>query len=195
MAKTNKAKDQRLLDEFVSCFDRFDDLSLVDKNAAFTETRAGWIDGFERWRPVRVPSDPAMLAPLYDLLPGPFPPLYEQLVLSYRWLEVDLESLRLLANKPAASLAPLMEEIRRDPILTSVLIPKGFIQFAKAENYNYDPICFDTNRPTKYGDYPVIRFEHESILCNEVIGESTVIAPSFRSIVNEVIEIANRLKR
>jgi glycine/D-amino acid oxidase-like deaminating enzyme len=41
--------------------------------------------GRKEWRPSRVTTDPQELAALYAKLPARFPPLFELLVLSYRW--------------------------------------------------------------------------------------------------------------
>ena len=182
--------DQRLVDEFVASFTRLDDLIVHSKLVVPPELQTDWIDGFERWRPFAVHTDRAALAQVYRRLPSRFPPLYELLILSYRWLEVDLQLLELLPNPPGPTLEPLIEGIFRDPIFVKVLIPKGYIPFAMASD-SYDPICFDTTRPTKRGDCPIVRFEHESILCDERIRDFEVIEPSFRSLVLRVLAIQN----
>jgi hypothetical protein len=180
--------DQQLVDEFVACFTRLDDLIVHSRFDIPPEFQTDWIDGFDRWRPLAVQTERAALAAVYRLLPCRFPPLYERLILSYRWLGVDLRLLRLLPNLPGRTLEPLIHEIFRDRILVKILIPRGYIPFAMASD-SYDPICFDTTRPTKLGDYPIIRFEHESILCDEQIGYSEDLEPSFRSLVVGILGI------
>jgi len=56
--------------------------------------------GYRTWRPRRERTDPAELQQLYRKLPARFPRLYEELVLSFRWADVDLEAFTLLANPP-----------------------------------------------------------------------------------------------
>jgi len=56
--------------------------------------------GYKRWSPIKLQTDAYALEPLYAKLPARFPRLYEQLLLSYRWAEVDLQSFTLLANSP-----------------------------------------------------------------------------------------------
>jgi hypothetical protein len=181
--------DQQLVEEFVASFTRLDDLIVHPGLILPPELQADCIDGFERWRPVAVHTDRAALTPVYRRVPRHFPPLYERLILSYRWLDVDLRLLRLLANPPGPTFEPLIEGILRDPIFVKVLISKGYIPFAMASGDSYDPICFDTTRPTKHGDCPIVRFGHESILCDEQISDSEVIKPSFRSLVVGVLGI------
>ncbi len=47
---------------------------------------------FPRFGEIAIPesTDPACLVAVYSKLPAKFPPLYEKLVLTYRWQEVDL---------------------------------------------------------------------------------------------------------
>jgi hypothetical protein len=184
------AHDEQLLTEFVDSFAKLDDMIVWNLDDAAPELQAGRIGNHDRWRPNRKQTDPEMLIPLYHRLRCRFPPLYERLVLSYRWLNVELELLELFGNPPEEGFNLLADQIFRDPIFVDVLIPQGFIPFGRAAGDNYDPICFDTKRPTIHDDYPIVRFEHESILCNGRIGDVEVIAPSFRSVVDEVIALA-----
>jgi hypothetical protein len=57
------------------------------------------------WKPVNLETDPGALEPLFAKLPARFPPLYEHLVLSYRWADVDLQRFTLLANPPGGELS------------------------------------------------------------------------------------------
>jgi hypothetical protein len=180
--------DQQLVDEFVASFTRLDGLIVRSGLVPPPELQTDWIDGIERWRPVAVHTDRAALAPVYRRLSRRFPRLYERLILSYRWLEVDLHLLRLLANPPGPTLEPLIQGIFRDPKFVKVLIPKGYIPFAIASD-SYDPICFDMTRPTKHDDCAIVRFEHEPILCDEQIRNSEEIKPSFRSLVLGILGV------
>lgn len=137
-------------------------------------------------------SDKSLLSPLYGRLPAPFPPLYEQLVLSYRWSgEVELRCLRLLANPGTSDFAGLTEQIFRDEGLVESLIPGGFVQFGKGPGVNYDPVCFDLRgRRRKDGDYRVVRLDHEEILCHCRIREVAELAPSFRELMLQIIAAA-----
>src|SRR5258708_2636651 len=97
------------------------------------ELRVGQPDqfGMTQWRPAKTKTDPELLGSLYASLPARFPPLYEQLVLSYRWAEVDLQSFRLSANPPGPDLSRLLAEVEKDKGLRESLIPAGYIKFGK----------------------------------------------------------------
>lgn len=164
--------DQALLDAFVARF-------VVD---------AYDLDEQESQPPIAHATKPARLEPLYAILPGHFPPLYKQLVLSYRWPQVALPMLDLLANPLAAGLEELLEHIQADKGLWDELAPSGYIQFGRGAGGSYDPVCFDTRQRRQDGDCRVVQIDHEEILCNYRIKEVAELADSFRSIVLATIE-------
>jgi hypothetical protein len=138
---------------------------------------------------VRVETDASMLDTLYRMIPAKFPPLYERLILQYRWpKEVDLRKYRLLANPPGPTLDGLAQEMRKDTGLWDALIPDGYIQFAKGPGLNYDPVCFDIRNHQKKGDYRIVQIDHEEILCNFRIKEVMEIAANFRELIETTIK-------
>lgn len=139
---------------------------------------------------MRVDTDRGCLDPLYAKLPARFPPLYERLILSYRWAEVDLQSYTLLANPPGPDFSRLFALISGDPGLLESLIPAGYIQFAKGPDMDYDPVCFDVNSRRKNGDCRVVKIDHEEILCNYRIKVVAELAPSFEELVQQTIAYA-----
>ena len=172
--------DAELLEQFVSSFEKLDDMAVIRvTNPIAWELRIGEPDqfGWMQWRPRKTIVDTESLAPLYAKLPARFPPLYEQLVLSYRWAEVDLVSFRLLANPPGSALSRLMSEIEKDKGLWESLIPAGYIQFGKGPDVDYDPICFDIKSRTKRNDYRIVKIDHEKILCDYKVKVVAEVAP------------------
>ncbi|MGC2420758.1 MAG: hypothetical protein WA405_03810, partial [Candidatus Acidiferrales bacterium] len=133
--------------------------------------------------------------PLYAKLPAQFPRLFEFLVLSYRWAEVDLGLFRLVANPPGPDLGPLLAEMSRDPHLWDFLLPRGYIQFAKGPDIDYDPVCFDISSRRKNGDYRIVKIDHEEILCNNRLRIVAELSPSFEGLVKAVIDRADRSVR
>ena len=171
-------KDQdALLEQFVASFEKLDELwTSKEIDPIAWELGVGEVDeyGHRNWRPLKVRTDRSSLEPLYTKLPGRFPPLFELLALSYRWAEVDLRAFRLLPNPPGTDLAGLFEQNSGDPGLYEALIPAGYVQFGRGPDLDYDPVCFDIKRRKKNGDCPVVKIDHEEILCNyrvKVVGE------------------------
>ncbi|MCH9656548.1 MAG: hypothetical protein K0U86_14700 [Planctomycetes bacterium] len=186
--------DKKLLQQFVDSFQRLDDdmvaldgtpLELIVKREV--DEWDSWRGDLDLWEPKRIDTNPDRLEPLYSRIAGRFPVMYEQLVLSFRWLEVDLQMIRLFANPPGVNLSGLTEAIFNDPIIADVLIPAGFVPFAYAPSGNYDALCFDLNAMTSQRDCPIIQFEHESILCDLKTGERWQRWESFRDLMTEII--------
>ena len=113
-------------------------------------------------------------------------------MLTYRWAEVDLRSYRLLANPPGADLRGLLTEMLSDKALWEKLVPNGYLQFGKAPDLNYDPVCFDFKTRLRDGDCRVVQIDHEEILGNDRIRQAREIAPTFRQLILQTIEEAAR---
>ena len=191
----NEANDKHLLCEFVASFEKLDDLSsCFEMDPIASELSFGDCDeyGLKRWRPISQSIDRSHLAELYKSVPADLPPLYEELVLNYRWAEVDLQSHRLLANPPGADLSRLLMEMLSHRCLWDELVPNGYLQFGKAPDLNYDPVCFDFNRRLRDGDCRIVQIDHEEILCNNRLREVAEIAPSFRQLILQTIEAVEK---
>lgn len=131
-------------------------------------------------------SEPSSLAPIYSLIPGKFPPLYEELVLNYRWPRADVGRYRLLANPPGKDHGGLLEEICRDKALFDFCTRHGYVQFGRGPDICFDPICFDTNNGTDRKNFPVVQLDHEEILCNDRLRVVQVLARNFEELVLSV---------
>jgi hypothetical protein len=182
-------RDNELLARFVATFEQLDDLMCLPSEPTPPELASPEPDGWDRWRPAAIPTGRAQLEALYRKVPGPFPALYEQLVLSYRWLEVHLETAMLLGNPPGPTLDGLASAILGDVVLINTLLPARLIPFGRVSGGSYDPMCFDL-RARKRDDCPIIQVEHESVLCHDRIGETWLRYPSFRELVCETIDRA-----
>lgn len=187
------SSDSELIDTFVGTFEKLDDLpTAFELDPVAWQLAGGDFDeyGFKQWRPVRVSTEHSCLEALYAKLPARFPPLYERLVLSYRWAEIDLGLFRLLANPPGSSLAGLGEEFSRHQAMQEILFQNKCLQFGKGSDLNYDAVCFDWGRRLNDGDCPVIQIDHEEILCNYRFKKVAELAPSFRELMKLVIASA-----
>ncbi|HET9836980.1 MAG TPA: hypothetical protein VFR84_02015 [Candidatus Angelobacter sp.] len=189
-----KEYDRKLLEGYIASFAKLDEMVLIDCGVSTPESQltTGEIDQYDRkiWRPLRMETSLEALQAIYQKLPARFPPLYEMLLLSYRWAAVRLGSYRLLANPPGPDLSGFLHNIERDNGLWTALIPSGFIQFGHGSDVDYDPVCFDIRSRSKKGDYRVVKIDHEEILCNNRIKVVAELAPSFEQLVLSTIERA-----
>jgi hypothetical protein len=182
--------DSDLIDTFVGTFEKLGDLwTSYELDPIAWQLASGNLNeyGFKEWRPIRVSTEPSSLEALYANLPARFPPLYEQLILTYRWAEIDLGLFRLLQNPPGPDLTGLSEEFSRHRALQEILLPNKCLQFGKGPDVNYDPICFDWSRSSRNGDCPVIQVDHEEILSHNRFKKVGELAPSFRKLMMRVI--------
>ena len=161
------AEHSLLLEQFISCFSKHDEMSLfTDLDPIAAQLAIGQADEFGRlrWAPKKVQTDPSALDALYEKLPARFPPLFEELVLNYRWAEIDLGEYRLLPNPLGADLSGLFLQISGDPGIWESLQPGGYIQFGRGPDIDYDPVCFDLSSRKKNGEYEIVKIDHEEIL-------------------------------
>ena len=183
-------KDQELLERFVATFGAFDDLSasrnLVgqgDIGPLLVEPWNEW--GFARWRPIAERTSRGALSEVYRLIPGPFPQLCENLILSYRWYQVDVGPLRLLSSLPPG-LDGLTESIAKDKNLFTALSQAGFVQFGKGPDMDYDPVCFDLSN--RRGDEcRIVKFDHEEILQHDRLVDVAELALTFRVLIERLV--------
>jgi hypothetical protein len=183
-----------LLEQFVASFEKLDEMSeFREIDPVAWELRVEPPDqyGQIKWRPAKTTTAPASLDPVYAKLPAHFPPLYELLVLSYRWASVDLKSFRLLANPPGPDLKRLFAEMMPGKALWESLIPAGYVQFGQGPDMDFDPVCFNIKSRTRNKDYRIVKIDHEDILCNHRVNVVAELAPSFEQLVLQTIERAN----
>jgi len=192
------SKDLELIDRFVLSFAKLDSL-LADQilDPLAWELAKGEPNEFgsRAWRPIKFVTDPACLDPLYAVLPARFPPLYEFLILNYRWADVDLQSFTLLANPMGDDLKPLLKTISADQHLWNFLIRAGYIPFGRGSGGDYDPVCFELKSRKQNADFRIVKIDHEEILCFDRPKIIAEIAPSFRHLVLATIDLADKSAR
>src|ERR1700739_655296 len=183
----------QLLVQFVDSFEKLDEM----EEYPFLNPIAGALamgqpaeSGMVVWRPRRTEPEPALLEFLRSKLPARFPPLFERLLLTYRWAEAHLDRYTLMANPPGPSLEGFFQQISGDPGLWESLIPAGYLRFGKGPDADYDPVCFDMNSRKKSREMRVVKIDHEEILCNYRVKVVAELAPSFEALVLQTIEVA-----
>jgi hypothetical protein len=153
-------------------------------------------------RPYPFRRERAALEAFYAALPfglSPLPPLYERLILSYKWGKPTPGGYDLRANEESCggyslhasfggeSLTPLLEAVRKDAGLWDALVPQRLFPFGRGGCQSYDPVCFDLSQRRNDGDCPVVGIDHEEILCNYRVKVVVELAPRFRDLVSNTI--------
>jgi hypothetical protein len=183
-----------LLSQYVASFEKLDELSefpgIYPITGALAVSKPDEY-GMVAWRPRRTEPDPALLELLYTKLPARFPPLFERLLLTFRWADVDLQTYTLIANPPGPDLEGFFGAISKDRGLWDALIPAGYLQFAKGPDMDYDPVCFDLNSRKKNRGMRVVKIDHEEILCNYRVKVVAELASSFEDLVLQTTALAS----
>ncbi|HEY1527837.1 MAG TPA: hypothetical protein VGH51_16510 [Candidatus Angelobacter sp.] len=189
--------DEELLEKYVATFPIFDEMVADEFSLpAALQLAVEDTDQHERklWKPVKIETPQSQVQEVYAGLPARFPRLFERMVLSYRWAEVDLGTYRLLANPPGPTLGGLLRQMSQAPALWEALIPAGLIQFGKGPDLDYDPVCFDIKARKQGGDCRIVKIDHEEILCNNRLKVVTELAPSFYQLVLQTIDRASKVR-
>ena len=143
-----------IIDRFVS--------SVVSPEANFRRVEnALWIDDLEAKLPKR------------------FPASFRSLITRYSFAAFDCGELSFFANLGDGSDEDLSVAVFRDRFLSDATLQAGFIQFARPVGGSYDPICFDANRSRSNQEFPIVRLDHEAILCRDKIRVIEEVADSF----------------
>ena len=124
MPSKTEIRDKLLAEGFVSTFEKLDEMAAYeDLDPIVGQLALGAPDKYDRrrWRPLKANTEFSSLEAIYAKLPARFPPLFERLVLSYRWAEVDLQSYWLLPNPPGPGLGGLLQQISTAPKLWKYL--------------------------------------------------------------------------
>jgi hypothetical protein len=184
-----------LLSTYTQSFAKSNDLCEFPETHPFVVTLATGESGpygMVQWKPRKSETDISALESIYNKLPARFPPLFERLLLTYRWAEVDLQAYRLLPNPLCDDLDGFFQQMTGDKRLWESLIPAGFIQFGRGPDIDYDPVCFDIGSRKNNREMRVVKIDHEEILCNDRIRVVAELAPSFEALAQDTIALANR---
>jgi hypothetical protein len=133
---------------------------------------APWIDALETKLPRRLPAS------------------FRSLVVRYAFRSFDAGDLHFFANTGDDSSDELTVAVFRDRFIANATLKSGYIQFARPEDGSYDPICFDARRSVSNREFPIVRLDHEAILCHDRIREVAPVAKSFYRFVADLVDRA-----
>ena len=130
-------------------------------------------------------------APWIDVLEGKLPrrlpASFRSLVTRYAFASFDLNGLTFFGNTGLNQEHDLTELIFRDPMMAQAMLENGYIQFARPQTGDYDPICFDARRSAANREFGIVRLDHEQLLCYDRIKVREKVAESFFRFAAEII--------
>ncbi len=120
-------------------------------------------------------------------LPKRFPASFRSLLTRYAFPSFDAGGLSFFSNTGTASDDELSVAIFNDRNIAAATLKAGYIQFARPETQSYDPVCFDARRASSNREFPLVRLDHEEILCRERIVVTATLADSFYLFVADFV--------
>jgi hypothetical protein len=129
------------------------------------------------------------IEPLEAELPAPLPPSYRSLVTRYLFPAFEIAPLILLANTGQTLYHEMSMTMAKDKVLSEVLLKNGFAQFARPNNGDSDPVCFDFRQRAADGECPIVRISHHAIVSGSPIEAAEEMAPSFYDFVGRFVQL------
>lgn len=186
--------DYHLIYKFVKSFSILNELCDVEVHPELQSGRSK--NGVRYWTPRKSTTPAGALKSLYMNLnltgehAARLPPLFENLLLTYRWDTVELGDYCLLPNLPGPGLAFFLETLRSDKYLFCTLFANGYLRFGKGADTNYDPVCFDFRKRQKNGDCEIVQLDYEAALRGRICVKN-ILAPSLRVLMLDTIQRAH----
>jgi hypothetical protein len=148
--------------------------------------RSGQSDSpFCDWKIVQIDASERVRL-LERKLPMPFPPAYRSLISRYAFPAFEAGRIFLFGNTGESAYYDLSEKLFADEHMSKILMANGFLQFGNPQEGDYDPVCFDTRNGVE--EPPIVRLDHEDILCNSRIRITEEIANSFSDFLRESLQ-------
>lgn len=151
---------------------------LIDRLAS-SITRAGHV--------IQPISDAPWITELERKLPKRLPASFRSLVTRYAFPPFQVGELSLYGNMGTNDVEEMSIAIFQDSIIAEGTLRAGYIQFARPASGSYDPICFDARRAVNKREFPIVRLDHEELLCHDRIHVSEKLAESFYRFALDIV--------
>lgn len=114
------------------------------------------------------------------------PETYRDLVLRYSFPPLEIGPVILFSNLGDQSFDDITSAPFRDVILSPWIVQAGYFHFACTSVGNYDPVCLKLST-AQYPKQrtPVVKFDHEAILCERPPVSRETISESFLGLLEE----------
>ena len=143
-----------------------------------------WFD----WQIVRSTST-EWLTDLERRLPFRLPPTFRSLIARYLFPSFEVGPLTLYSvgvSDPDSTEMELKLAIFADSHISPFLLRNRLLPFARPADWSYDPVCFDLRNPSRKSEPPVLRIDHEEILCNNRLRVVELVSPRFHELIEDI---------
>ena len=144
--------------------------------------------GFCHWK-IRPSGDIHWIEPFEARLPYQLPPSFRSLITRYVFLPFRIGPITLLGNTGEERYGELCSLKFGDQDLALGLFQHGYLPFAHPIPWNGDPVCFDMKRRDESGEAPIVKVDHEGILCGGRIIVKAEFAPSFVQLISDFLAL------
>jgi hypothetical protein len=127
------------------------------------------------------------VADLERMLTKRLPASFSSLIKRYSFTPFESGGLYFYANMGTDDADEMSVAIFRDRLIAEATLKAGYIQFARPDTGSYDPICFDTRSAVSNREFPIVRLDHEQILCYDRIYVSERVADSFFRFAADIV--------
>lgn len=142
--------------------------------------------------PIQLADNTAQLAQFDESLPKRLPPSFASLLSRYSFPAFDVLGLSFFGWKPDSN--AFVEQLSMPKgSLAELLLPNNYVQIARPDSGDFDAVCFDLNQKRQNREYPIVRIDHEEILCNWRVRVTAELWPSFIRLM-EIAASASDLK-
>jgi hypothetical protein len=150
---------------------------LIDRFAAMLKTHGV---------PIRAQDNASLLRVLEEKLPKRLPQSFESLLSRYSFPAFDVLGIWFFGWDSVAS-RYIVEASMPKNSLSESLIPAGYAQVGRPDEFNFDAICFDLNPHRQNREYPLVQVDHEDILINFKVRVKGELWPSFVEFVQAAV--------
>src|SRR6266849_9705983 len=117
----------------------------------------------QRGVPMRAENNLARLAMFEEKLPKRLPQSFAEFLSRYSFPAFDVLGISLFGWDSDQNQFT-QESSAAKGSLSGLMLPAGYVQIGRPGNF--DAICFDMNKQRQNREFPIVRVDHEDILCN-----------------------------
>lgn len=136
--------------------------------------------------PIRAEDNALRLGAFEEKLPKRLPQSFESLLSRYSFPAFEVLDIWLFGWDSDSS-AYIVQASALKNSLSELLVPAGYVQIGRPNEFNFDAICFDLNSDRQNRECPIVQADHENILINFKVRVTGELWPSFVEFVQSAL--------